>query len=246
LFLLCLKKQLLCLKNNFCASKKIPLCFKNQQKVKKQKYYVVWEGKKTGVYASWDECKKQVDGQAGAKYKSFDTKAEADAAFKKDYWAVIGESSPTAANAIKKPSNRVKNTSIIWESMSVDAACSGNPGAMEYRGVWTKTGEQLFHQGPFPDGTNNIGEFLALVHALAYLQRSGNPNMVIYSDSKIAQGWIKKGVCNTKLESTKRNAPIFDLIERAEKWLATNKITNPVLKWETDDWGEIPADFGRK
>jgi ribonuclease HI len=236
----------LCFKNNFCTSKKIPLCFKKIKKVKKQKYYVVWEGKKTGVYASWDECKKQVDGQAGAKYKSFDTKAEADAAFKKDYWAVIGKSSPTAANAIKKPSTRVKNTSIIWESMSVDAACSGNPGAMEYKGVWTKTGEELFHQGPFPDGTNNIGEFLALVHALAYLQRSGNPNMVIYSDSKIAQGWIKKGVCNTKLEPTKRNAPIFDLIERAEKWLATNKITNPVLKWETDDWGEIPADFGRK
>jgi ribonuclease HI len=216
--------------------------------VKKHKYYVVWEGKKKGIFASWDECKAQVDGQAGAKYKSYDTKAEAEAAFKKDYWVAIGKvagaTSTTPTNT--KPSTRIKNTKIINDSLSVDAACSGNPGAMEYRGVWTQSGEQLFHQGPFPDGTNNIGEFLALVHALAYLQRACKPDMVIYSDSKIAQGWIKKGICNTKLETTKRNAPIFDLIERAEKWLAVNKITNPVLKWETDVWGEIPADFGRK
>jgi ribonuclease HI len=222
------------------------LCFKKNGKVKKQKYYVVWEGKKKGVFATWDECKTQVHGQEGAKYKSFDTKAEADAAFKKDYWVAIGKGSAPVNTSGKTSSGRIKNTVIIKDSLSVDAACSGNPGAMEYRGVWTNTGEELFHQGPFPDGTNNIGEFLALVHALAYLQRAGKPNMVIYSDSKIAQGWIKKGICNTKLETTKRNAPIFDLIERAEKWLAINKITNPVLKWETDDWGEIPADFGRK
>jgi ribonuclease HI len=84
------------------------------------------------------------------------------------------------------------------------------------------------------------------VHALALLKQQGKPTVPIYSDSKIAQGWIKKGKCNTKLEATGRNQAIFDLIERAEKWLAANKITNPIIKWETDVWGEIPADFGRK
>lgn len=207
----------------------------------KQKFYVVWEGHKPGVYASWDACKKQVDGFNGAKYKSFESQGEADAAFKSNYWKFVKKADPVKSAAGKTP-----RSAIIRESLAVDAACSGNPGAMEYQGVWTATGQQLFHVGPLEDGTNNIGEFLALVHALAMLKQMGKPQMPIYSDSKIAQGWIKKGKCNTKLEPTGRNKKIFDLIDRAEKWLAVNKITNPVLKWETEFWGEIPADFGRK
>jgi ribonuclease HI len=207
----------------------------------KQKFYLVWEGHKPGVYASWDACKKQVDGFNGAKYKSFESQGEADAAFKSNYWKFVKKTDPVKPAAGKTP-----RSAIIRESLAVDAACSGNPGAMEYQGVWTATGQQLFHVGPLEDGTNNIGEFLALVHALAMLKQMGKPQMPIYSDSKIAQGWIKKGKCNTKLEPTGRNKKIFDLIDRAEKWLAVNKITNPVLKWETEFWGEIPADFGRK
>jgi viroplasmin and RNaseH domain-containing protein len=98
--------------------------------------------------------------------------------------------------------------------------------------------------GPLPDGTNNIGEFLAIVHALALLKVQGKPSLLVYSDSVTAQGWVKKGKCNTKLAQTKRNAKIFELIDRAEKWLAMNKITNPLLKWDTESWGEIPADYG--
>jgi ribonuclease HI len=117
---------------------------------------------------------------------------------------------------------------------------------MEYKGVWVPDGSVLFSMGPLPDGTNNIGEFLAIVHALALLKVQGKPDLPIYSDSVTAQGWVKKGRCNTKLAPTKRNAKIFELIDRAEKWLATNRITNPLLKWETESWGEIPADYGRK
>lgn len=207
----------------------------------KQKFYVVWEGHKPGVYLSWDACKKQVEGFAGAKYKSFESKAEAEAAFKSNYWKFVQKSAPAAPAKGKTP-----KSAIIQNSIAVDAACSGNPGDMEYQGVVTSTGQLLFHVGPLKDGTNNIGEFLALVHALAMLKQQGKPNLPIYSDSKIAQGWIKKGKCNTKLEATGRNDQIFEMIDRAEKWLAVNKITNPVLKWETEDWGEIPADFGRK
>jgi ribonuclease HI len=207
----------------------------------KQKFYVVWEGHQPGVYASWDACKKQVDGFNGAKYKSFESRNEADAAFKSNYWKFVKKADPVKPGGGKTP-----RSAIIRDSIAVDAACSGNPGDMEYQGVVTATGQQLFHMGPMKDGTNNIGEFLAIVHALAMLKQMSKPQLPIYSDSKTAQGWVKKGKCNTKLEPTGRNAKIFELIDRAEKWLAVNKITNPVLKWETEDWGEIPADFGRK
>ena len=201
----------------------------------------MWEGRKPGVYQSWDACKAQVDGVAGAKYKSFEDAAEAELAFKSNYWKHIQAKSPKSTTSKAAPSS-----SILRESVAVDAACSGNPGNMEYRGVWTADGRELFHVGPLREGTNNIGEFLAIVHALAMLAQQNKPKLPIYSDSKIAQGWVKKGICNTKLEQTTHNKPIFDLIHRAEQWLATHPITNPILKWETKHWGEIPADFGRK
>lgn len=207
----------------------------------KQKFYVVWEGRKPGVYHSWDECRSQVDGVAGAKYKGFERLAEAELAFKSNYWKFVKK-----AEAAPKTAARLSKSAIVRESVAVDAACSGNPGDMEYQGVWVVDGSKLFHLGPLEDGTNNIGEFLAIVHALAMLKQQGKPSLPIYSDSKIAQGWVKKGKCNTKLEATGRNAKIFELIQRAENWLAANKITNPILKWETEAWGEIPADFGRK
>lgn len=141
------------------------------------------------------------------------------------------------------PSNISEN--IITESIAVDAACSGNPGLLEYRGVYVADGIEIFHVGPLEDGTNNIGEFLAIVHALALL-KNDNKNTPIYSDSVNAIKWVARKKCNTKLERTERNRPIFELIERAEKWLKTNSYSNPIIKWETADWGEIPADFGRK
>jgi ribonuclease HI len=134
---------------------------------------------------------------------------------------------------------------IIPESLSVDAACSGNPGIMEYRGVETGTGREIFHVGPFNPATNNIGEFLALVHGLALLKQQ-NLELPIYSDSTTALAWVRKKKCNSKLERTNTNQEVFDLIQRAEKWLRLNDYKNPVLKWETERWGEIPADFGRK
>ena len=213
----------------------------------KQKFYVVWEGRKPGIYTDWNECKKQVDGVTQAKYKSFESRAEADAAFKANYWNFVKKTAPTAGGPkpAKAASSGGRGT-IIQESMAVDAACSGNPGDMEYQGVRTDTGERIFHVGPLAEGTNNIGEFLALVHCLALLQQLGKPNMPIYSDSVNAQIWVKAKKCRTKLERTPRNVKIFQLIERAEQWLAVNRVTNPIIKWETKAWGEIPADFGRK
>ncbi|HQW70683.1 MAG TPA: ribonuclease H family protein [Saprospiraceae bacterium] len=209
---------------------------------KKPKFYVVWKGRKTGIFDTWDECKAQVLMFEDASYKSFPSRAEATMAFNAGYNATKGTKTKASSGsgAIVSKSNIVKN------SISVDAACSGNPGLMEYRGVYTHNKQEIFHQGPFKDGTNNIGEFLALVHALAALKKQGKEDVLIYSDSKIAIGWVKKGKSNTKLEPTGRNEIIFDLIDRAEKWLQSNSFKNPIAKWETRSWGEIPADFGRK
>ena len=209
----------------------------------KQKFYVVWKGQTPGVYSNWSDAEKQVKGVEGAQYKSFETRPAAEEAFKGSYWAYVQKTNPATA---QKSAARPSKSSIIQESLAVDAACSGNPGDMEYRGVYTASGEELFHIGPLEEGTNNIGEFLAIVHALALMKHQGKPNIPIYSDSRNAQLWIKGGKCKTKLEPTHRNKKIFDLIDRAEKWLAVNKVTNPILKWETQAWGEIPADFGRK
>ena len=205
----------------------------------KPKFYVVWKGVTPGIYDDWDTCKRMVEGVQGAQYKSFEKRSEAETAFKQGAPKFHNTASKTSTSTISK-------SQIITPSISVDAACSGNPGDMEYRGVYTHNHQEIFRMGPYQDGTNNIGEFLALVHALALLKNKGYPNLPIYTDSKIAIGWIKNRKCNTKLDATGRNEAIFDLINRAEKWLSQNKITNPILKWETKSWGEIPADFGRK
>ncbi|HEY9544020.1 RNase H family protein [Prevotella sp.] len=128
---------------------------------------------------------------------------------------------------------------------AVDAACSGNPGPMEYQAVDLQTGARVFHFGPM-QGTNNIGEFLAIVHALALMEKQGIRDKVIYSDSYNAILWVKKKQCKTKLERTAATEPLYQIIARAEAWLRTHTPTVPVIKWETKLWGEVPADFGRK
>jgi len=202
-----------------------------------KKWYVVWKGFEPGVYETWPECKQQIEGFEGARYKSFETQIQAVEAYRSDPRNYIGNK--------KTPGSRRYSSSIILNSLAVDAACSGNPGKMEYRGVYTETGDEIFHVGPFEEATNNIGEFLALVHGLALLKKQ-NSQIPVYSDSVNAIQWVKNKKCKTRLTPSKANEPVFELIHRAEKWLNENSYPNRILKWETNEWGEIPADFGRK
>lgn len=205
----------------------------------KQKYYVVWSGKTTGIFTSWEECKRQVHGYQGARYKSYTSKEEAEEAFRSG----VGPSTNKAKKATK--SSGKLSSDYIKNSISVDAACSGNPGDMEYRGVYTENAEEIFHFGPVPNGTNNIGEFLAIVHALALLKKEDR-SLPIYSDSQIALGWVRKKQANTSIPRDASTEKLWDLIERGEKWLQQNTYPNQLLKWETKQWGESKADFGRK
>ncbi len=204
----------------------------------KNKFYVVWYGLKPGVYSSWDACKKQVEGVQGARYKGFPDRMKAERALEMGYEQFKN------ATGIDKISTK-SGTRPIEQSIAVDAACSGNPGKMEYRGVFTLTGTEIFRSKVYEQGTNNIGEFLAIVHCLAW-QQNNKTNYPVYSDSRNAIAWVKAGKAKTKLDRTAQTASLFEVISRAENWLKNNKIHVPILKWETTEWGEIPADFGRK
>lgn len=210
---------------------------------KKKKYYTVWKGHHPGVFESWDDCKAQITHFEGAQYKSFENFDEAKKAFQGNYKDFIGKSKSFKSQLTTEQLKKIGQPN--YHSISVDAASSGNPGKMEYRGVDTKTKMQLFIQGPFEEGTNNIGEFLAIIHGLAFLKKN-NSDKIIYTDSKTAMSWVKKKTCNTKLEPNEKNKALFDLVERAIQWLNNNPYKTVIVKWETKAWGEIPADFGRK
>lgn len=206
----------------------------------KNKYYVVWKGRHPGVFDDWDACKKEIIGCKGALYKGFPDLKSADEAFRMGYEAY------RKANPMQKPEVTIQSgEQPITQAIAVDAACAGNPGKMEYRGVFVETKMEVFHSPVFENGTNNIGEFLAIVHALS-LQKKQGLHFPIYSDSVNAQLWIRQKKCKTKLQPNDKNAVLFHWIEQAENWLANNTIDVPIIKWRTEIWGEIPADFGRK
>ena len=218
---------------------------------KKQKFYVVWSGRTPGIYTTWADCEAQVKGAKGAVYKAFDTHEEAEQAYASESGNYIERTQGRKDAGMQKDRENMRPRDpeelpvypeeVVPNALAVDAACCGNPGMMEYQGVYVGNRQQIFHFGPV-FGTNNIGEF---VHGLALIKQKGW-DLPIYSDSRNAMLWVEKKKCNTKLERNARTEPLFQLIERAEKWLREHTYTTPILKWQTEKWGEIPADFGRK
>ncbi|KWW30217.1 MAG: ribonuclease HI [bacterium P3] len=221
---------------------------------KKKKYYVVWKGRETGIYDNWRDCEKQVKGVA-AQYKSFDSLEEAERAFRQPYSNMIAQGQRSYGHPGKEGAVYVDANGMtavkpgtpnppILDALAVDAACSGNPGVMEYQGVYVATRSRVFHYRA-EKGTNNIGEFLALVHGLSYLKKH-HLKQVLYSDSLNAINWVRQKQCKSKLPVDDDTAALWDYIHRAEEWLRCNTYSTEIRKWDTDHWGEIPADFGRK
>jgi ribonuclease HI len=203
----------------------------------KKKFYVVWEGHEKGVFDDWKLCEKAIKAFQGARYKSFENEAEAIKAVNEPWYKHIR---PKAAVTSVQ-----SGAGPIAESISVDAAYSSSSKNMEYQGVYTANKAQWFRVGPLPRGTNNVGEFLAIVHALALCKKQ-NINLPVYTDSVTAMAWVRNKKANTKLEEVDENEKLFEYIQRAEDWLKNNTWSNKILKWDTRNWGEIPADFGRK
>lgn len=192
------------------------------------KYYVVWHGRKNGIFNNWSECFQQIQKFPKARYKSFKNMKEAEEAY----------------NNFKTERYTLpefpKNPCLV-----VDGACNVKTGLSEYQGYLLNPKTILFKAGPFAQASNNLVEFLAIVHALAYCKKN-NFDYIIYSDSLTAITWVKKKAIKTTIHKNGENIEIFKLIERAIHWLNNNEYDNELLKWETDLWGENPADFGRK
>ena len=216
------------------------------------KYYVVWKGRHPGVYDNWDDAREQVEGFEGARYKGYDSPQAATEAFRGD--SRKGESRDLggmlrAASRHNMPKagqpDYFSFPEIDLKGWAVDASCMGNPGIMEYRGVELMSGRELFRVGPFEQGTNNIGEFLAIVQALALMEKTGDWH-TLYTDSKTALSWVRRKTVKTTVQQTERNRYLFELLGRALIWLRTHSWPVKILKWQTEEWGEVPADFGRK
>jgi len=214
--------------------------------VAKQKVYVVWAGHKPGIYSTWAECQEQTNHYTDAKYKSFGSRAEAEQAYQdgwRQHWGQKSADKPVREKPASIGLEIIEE--IDWDSISVDVGCSGNPGIVEYKGVNTQTGEILFYHGPIAKGTNNIGEFIAIVHGLAYLKQKGS-KQTVYTDSRTALSWLRKKSISSSLVRDDSTKEIWQLADRAIRWLESNTYDNKVLKWQTEVWGEIKADFGRK
>lgn len=215
----------------------------------KKKYYVVWAGRKPGIYSSWAECQAQTNNFKQAKFKAFESREQAEKAYRDGWESYWGKGSSQEASKKQETKNETSSMSasseIDYNSISVDVGTRGNPGPVEYQGVDTKTGEVIFSYGPISKGTNNLGEFLAIVHALAYLNKIGSKK-TIYTDSRNAMKWVKEKKVSTTLKRDETTAEIWHLIDRALDWLHTHSYENKVQKWETKKWGEIKADYGRK
>lgn len=216
------------------------------------KYYVVWIGRNPGVYDTWDDCLEQVKNFQGARYKGYDSSAEASQAFREGYRR---EESGELANLLNNAGNHRRvtgatqdyfnNPEINLNAWAVDAACSKNPGPVEYRGVELMSGREIFRVGPIEGGTNNLGEFLAIVHALALQDKMG-VSYPIYSDSVSGMAWVRNRKIKTTLTPNEENTKLFEMLRRAMDWLNNHSYRARIMKWDTPRWGEIPADFGRK
>jgi len=214
---------------------------------KTPKVYVVWKGRAPGIYDNWPECLEQVDRFVGAQYKSFASLSEAKKAFSSGPSYVATKNRQTFGDPVSKIRKTIvrRISTPISPALAVDAACSGVPGPVEWQGVIFGKGKLAFRSNLYPDGTNNIGEFLAIVDGIRWLIQEKS-DLPIYSDSKNAILWVKNKKCKTTMKRTAKNVSLFKLIDEAEVFLTTTKHSFAIHKWETEAWGENPADFGRK
>jgi ribonuclease HI len=216
------------------------------RKSNQPKFYVVWHGTKPGIYKTWAECQSATSVFTNAKFKSFPTLRAAETAFREGPGAYWGTKTPVTPLGRLTDEELIALDVPVAGSLCVDAAWDAMNKDMEYRGVWFDDRSEAFHQGPFPRGTNNIGEYLAIVHALAILTKAGS-GAAIFSDSHTAIVWVRQKRANSaSIAKGETSDQVNDLVDRANNWLRANNYSNEILKWNTSEWGEIPADFGRK
>ena len=231
---------------------------------KKSKWYVIYRGRRVGVYDNWRECEQETRGFPDAKFASFDTYEEARCSFLKECICGGGD-----CEWVQKAFPSICTSSPsgdTWRTceggpeipcVCTDAACT-NPvgGDVEYRCVRisnkTAAVEQLFAFGPFRLGSNNIGEYVGLVRALMWTSTHDSLGSApIYTDSRVAISWVSNPVApgsNTTIKAI--GDDLRAELKYCDDWIKTPVAKKEVLKrvrhWKTSCWGEIPADYGRK
>lgn len=209
----------------------------------KKKWYVVLKGKKPGIYTLWEDAKEQVSGFPAAVFRGFESENAALKAWQEQWFPALPKQSEAYQGRAAAPASG-KQAYPSGPFLVVDAACSGVPGPTEYQGFLMPEKKQLFCI-QVGWATNNIGEFLAIVHAMAWLKKQ-NSSVPVYSDSATAISWIRKKELKTNLPRNEKTKNAWNLLDRALEWLKSNSFSGPLRKWETSRWGENPADFGRK
>ena len=230
----------------------------------KNTHYVVWVGRKPGIYLSWAETERQTKGFSGAKFKGFPLLIQAQQALQEGPDGNAPSASFSAPVSMKMDSGASSASDSVQASkkpsygrprapyLAVDAAYSHKTKLVEWRGVLvTATGQkEVFRSKPYDGGSANVGEYLAIIEGIEWI---GNNMQIgsylpIYSDSLNAQSWVRRKAHASTVSACDA---IKQMLAKADSLLQAGlyglvKKSNPIFDWKTSQWGEIPADFGRK
>ena len=168
------------------------------------KFYVVWAGRQTGIFTDWATTQRQVHGFPAARFKSFDSRAAAEEAFKAGAPASAVRRSAPGATA-SAPDIRLPPTDTKGVQIYCDGACDPNPGPSGSGIVVYRDGElsELWYGLYNPHGTNNTAELNALHQALLMAESNiaaglgarvlCDSTYALNCISKWADGWKAKG-----------------------------------------------------
>lgn len=166
------------------------------------KFYAVKNGRKPGIYESWDECKAQVDGYSGAIYKSFKLKSDA--------LEFLG--------ADKAESPEKKQNIPVWY---VDGSYNINTKEYAFGAVLLWNGEEKTFNKKFPSDSlasmrNVAGEIKGAEFAMAYSKEAGFSEISIYYDYTGIENWAL-GNWKANLEGTKSYVAAYREISKVLK-----------------------------
>jgi len=208
-----------------------------------KKFYVVWEGREKGIFTDWDTCKRHIDKFAGARYKSYKTREEAESAFRSGPAAAMKK----AKVAPKKYSGKGPKTYTAEEigklpaqtKIFTDGGCEPNPGKAASGMAVYREGEisELWFGLFNPQGTNNTAELNALHQALLLAEKEieKKSTVAIFCDSKYSiqcvtqwavnwekKGWTKPGGEIKNLELIQTMFALYKKLKKSVKVLHVN------------------------
>ena len=184
----------------------------------KKKFYAVKQGRKTGMFLTWDDCKKQVMGYPGAIYKSFGTREEAEA-----YLGVTGaqtgqkDREAGITRSVSSGNNKSENTENAVE-IYVDGSYHAATKEFSYGMVVLVDGkEEKFSQKmtdpELAQMRNVAGEIKGSEAAIQYALDHKIPSIIIYHDYQGIASW-----CNGDWKANKAGTIAYrDFYQKAKQ-----------------------------